>query len=167
MFIFLSQLFAFLSFLICLYILTVSLIQHSIWEKVALYNRGFIVPQDGFVTKINFYVNIFSTNDSLTYFFYTYNILPKKISKVAKISLCVSPMHIDVLWDFHIYQRSVAWMMIQYISIWILLKSMKNDDSIYSHSNPFEGQRFRRKCQEKPFHREIWDIGENDSESWF
>ena len=121
MFIFLSQLFAFLSFLICLYILNVSLI-HSIWEKVALYNRGFIVPQDGFVTKINFYVNIFSTNDSLTYFFYTYNILPKKnLKSCQNQSVCFT----------HAYRRV---MRLPYISEECRL----NDDSIYFHLNPFE-----------------------------
>ena len=63
-----------------------------------------------------------------------------KNSKVAKFSVSVSHLHIDVILDFHIS---------------ISEESRMNDDSMYFHLNPFEEQGFRRKCQEKPFHREI------------
>ena len=123
MFILMSQLFAFFSCLIFLYLLTVYLI-HSIWEKVTLYNRGFSLLR----CVCNKYklLRKYLLNKWHTFFIHT--IYYHKNSKVAKISLSVSPLHIDVISDLHIYQRSVAWMLIQYISIWIPLKSMKIEE---------------------------------------
>ena len=143
MFIFMSQLFAFFSFLIFLYILTVYLI-HSIWEKVTLYkyNRGFsflrwVCNRDKPLRKY-----LLNKWFKLTYFFiYKYKILPQKLKSCQNQ---FTPA----------YRRDIR---LPYISE----ECRMNDDSISFHLNPFEQQRFRRKCQEKPFHREIWNIEEN------
>ena len=140
MFIFMSQLFAFFSFLIFLYILTVYLI-HSIWEKVTLYNRGFsplrwVCNKDKLLRKY-----LLNKWFKLTYFFYTYNILPQKLKSCQNQSVCFTPayrrdirppyiseecrLNVDSIY-FHLdpFEKHEDWrMMIQYFSIWILLKS--------------------------------------------